>query len=394
MANKPRFIMQELQIDYIFFYFVVIMANLTKLEFTALDISGKNYLPWTLDAEIHLTANNLGETIKAGNKTTLQERAKAMIFLRHHLHEDLKREYLTVKDPLELWEHLKERYDHQRQVLLPNARYKWMHLRLQDFKSVSEYNSAMFSITSELKLCGEKITDADMLEKTFSTFHASNMLLQQQYRERGFKKYHELIAVLLIAEQNNELLLKNHQSRPTGSNPLPEANATYMKGRDRGRGNYHRNTNNNGRQRGYNNNNWRRDGESSRSYDNKRKAEKGKNSHDEPTKKLLKTCYKCGMRNHLSKACRTPKHFVDLYQASLKQKTKGVETNFIENDGNFDINFLESEPIPDFLNDDSIPKGDLDLNDPNMGTHLDASDFFDDIEEEDALIIKEENSKN
>ena len=30
-----------------------------------------------------------------------------------------------------------------------------------------------------------------------------------------------LIACLLVAEQNNELLLKNHQSRPTGSIPLP-----------------------------------------------------------------------------------------------------------------------------------------------------------------------------
>jgi hypothetical protein len=78
------------------------MANLTKLELVALDISGKNYLPWTLDVEIHLTANNLGDTIKDENKVNPYEKAKAMIFLRHHLHEDLKTEYLTVKDPLEL----------------------------------------------------------------------------------------------------------------------------------------------------------------------------------------------------------------------------------------------------------------------------------------------------
>ena len=51
-----------------------------------------------------------------------------------------------------------------------------MHLRLQDFKSVSEYNSAIFRISSQLQLCGEKITDEDMLEKTFSTFHASNIV--------------------------------------------------------------------------------------------------------------------------------------------------------------------------------------------------------------------------
>ena len=52
-------------------------------------------------------------------------------------------------------------------------------LQLQDFKSVSEYNSSMFNISSKLKLCGDNITNDDMLEKkTLSTFHASNMLLQ------------------------------------------------------------------------------------------------------------------------------------------------------------------------------------------------------------------------
>ncbi|CAM8962837.1 unnamed protein product [Rhodiola kirilowii] len=109
-----------------------------------------------------------------------------MIFIRHHLHEGLKYEYLTIKDPSILWKELKER------------------------------------ITSQMKLCGDKITDKEMLEKTFSTFHASNMVLLQQYRERGFTKYAELISCLLVAEQNNELLMKNHHSRPTGSTLLKQ----------------------------------------------------------------------------------------------------------------------------------------------------------------------------
>ncbi|XP_022040179.1 uncharacterized protein LOC110942722 [Helianthus annuus] len=108
------------------------MSNLAKLEFMALDIIGKNYLSWALDAEIHLNANNLGETIKEGNKTSTQDKAKVMIFLRHHIHESLKNEYLTIKDPLVLWTNLKER------------------------------------ITSQLILCGENITDKEMLEKKHS----------------------------------------------------------------------------------------------------------------------------------------------------------------------------------------------------------------------------------
>jgi hypothetical protein len=153
------------------------MSNLTKLEFVALDISGKNYISWILDVEIHLEAMNLGDTIKDSNQVSPQNRAKAMIFICHHLHEELKTEHLTVKDPLILWNNLKERYEHQNTVILPKTHYDWMHLRLQDFKSVGEYNSVLFKISSHLKLCGEKITDEDMLEKTYTTFHASNVLL-------------------------------------------------------------------------------------------------------------------------------------------------------------------------------------------------------------------------
>ena len=104
--------------------------------------------------------------------------------------------------------------------------YDWRNLRIQDFKSVDEYNSALFKIVSKLKLCGEDITNKDMLEKTFSTFHTSNVLLQQQYREKGFTTYANLISCLLLAEQNNELLMRNSELRPPGTNPLPEAHAT------------------------------------------------------------------------------------------------------------------------------------------------------------------------
>ncbi|XP_068344053.1 uncharacterized protein [Pyrus communis] len=86
----------------------------------------------------------------------------------------------------------------------------------------------MFRINSQMKLCGKTITKEDMLEKTFNTFHASNVLLQQQYKERGFTKYNQLISLLLVAEQNNELLMKNHYSRLTGSASFPEVNVAFL----------------------------------------------------------------------------------------------------------------------------------------------------------------------
>ncbi|KAL0374395.1 UNVERIFIED_CONTAM: hypothetical protein Sradi_3355200 [Sesamum radiatum] len=73
------------------------MENLTKLDFIAFDVSGTNYLSWFLDAERHLASNKLGETIKENTSASEQDCAKAMILLRHHLHESLKSQYLTVK---------------------------------------------------------------------------------------------------------------------------------------------------------------------------------------------------------------------------------------------------------------------------------------------------------
>ncbi|GAV91155.1 hypothetical protein CFOL_v3_34554, partial [Cephalotus follicularis] len=83
--------------------------------------------------------------------------------------------------------------------------------------------------------------------------------------------------------------LQNHENRPIGSAPLPEVNATssYFGGRGRG----HRR----GRRRGRGN---------------------GRNQ------KFL------GPR-HWYHAYRIAKHLVDLYQASLKEKDKRIETNFI-----------------------------------------------------------------
>ena len=66
------------------------MSNITKLEFAALDISGKNYLSWILNAEIHLDSITLGNTIIGGNIASLQDRANALIFIRYHIDECLK----------------------------------------------------------------------------------------------------------------------------------------------------------------------------------------------------------------------------------------------------------------------------------------------------------------
>jgi hypothetical protein len=58
----------------------------------------------------------------------LHEKAKATIFLRRHIHPDLKMEYLEVKDPLILWTKLRERFGVQKHVMLPRAQQEWATL--------------------------------------------------------------------------------------------------------------------------------------------------------------------------------------------------------------------------------------------------------------------------
>jgi len=42
---------------------------------------------------------DLGDIIKDDNEKSSQNKVKAMIFLHPHLHEELKIEYLTIKNP-------------------------------------------------------------------------------------------------------------------------------------------------------------------------------------------------------------------------------------------------------------------------------------------------------
>ena len=52
--------------------------------------------------------------------------------------------------------------------------------------------------TSRMMLCGEKISDYDMIEKTLSMFHPENVVFQQQYRKNGYTRYSELMQTSLL----------------------------------------------------------------------------------------------------------------------------------------------------------------------------------------------------
>ncbi|XP_013630015.1 PREDICTED: uncharacterized protein LOC106335892 [Brassica oleracea var. oleracea] len=315
-----------------------------NLQFPALDITGTNYISWVKNVELHLESLGLSDIVKENNTSTPQEKAKSVIFLRRHLDESIIYDYANMRDPKELWKSLKDRFDHQKDITLPLARDEWQSLRFQDFDKVINYNSAVLGIVGKLRYCGETITESQMLEKTYTTFHKSHITLQQQYR--GYTKFSELIVALLIAEKNNELLIMNYMTRPTGSKPFPEANALDTKKpvkenktfRGRGRG-----------------------GKTTVDVDESTIHKIGshssgsaqsnplreKNTKEISPKSEKKLVSDAGTKGHWSRLCRTPAHLCALYKESVKRKEK--EVNFAEH----------SEGT----------------------THLDASDFVNDFEE-------------
>ena len=74
------------------------MLNFIKCEFIPLNVSGKNYLSWVLDAKILLVANGIKEPIEEENTATPQQKSQALAFYRRHLDKGLKVEYLTIRD--------------------------------------------------------------------------------------------------------------------------------------------------------------------------------------------------------------------------------------------------------------------------------------------------------
>ncbi|KAJ9541703.1 hypothetical protein OSB04_028209 [Centaurea solstitialis] len=78
----------------------------------ALDVNGKNYMSWTIDVKMHLESMGILDTLKEINLCSSQDKAKANIFLRRHVDDMLKFEYLNTNDPSILWKDLRERFDH------------------------------------------------------------------------------------------------------------------------------------------------------------------------------------------------------------------------------------------------------------------------------------------
>ena len=181
-----------------------------------------------------------------------------------------------------------------------------------------------------LRLCGQEITNAELIEKTLSTFPPATLVLSQQYRNMNFTKHSTLMSHLLLAEKHEQCLLKNAESRPARevhTTTTQPAAATEIKveahaaeaSRRPPRGSY-RKTHPSHQTR------------ETRAY-SKSDAHKGYHKRDENTRRephrprvnqfkprnyqtcqFQGNCHKCGRNGHLAKDCRAPPYIVNMYK--------------------------------------------------------------------------------
>jgi hypothetical protein len=99
------------------------MSDIAKRQFEVLVVDGSNYLTWATDIEIKLDDMSLDHAIvqlEAGNgERTNPDKSKVFHFLQHHLHPDLKSEYMTERNKLVLWQSLKDRFSQQLTIVFP-----------------------------------------------------------------------------------------------------------------------------------------------------------------------------------------------------------------------------------------------------------------------------------
>ena len=131
------------------------MSRFEPSDYSALNLSGDNYLEWVKNTLVALRSGGLGQCINEYNDIIDSERHRAITIIRYHLTEELRDLYLHVEDPCDLWLQLRKRF---KPVSWQKANHEWEILIFQDFESVDKYNSALMDIAYSLELSGERIT--------------------------------------------------------------------------------------------------------------------------------------------------------------------------------------------------------------------------------------------
>lgn len=178
-------------------------SRLQPLLFEALKSDGSNYLKWSATVEMHMIAEEVAGAIETPNPAEVSDLEKAWtnLLLQKHLDKPLQDQYVQERNPAILWRTLATRFSQERRLHLPRAQHDWINLRVMDFTTLASYNNEFHQIVSQLRLCGETITETNLIDKTLYSLPYSRL------RQESLVRSNKLSAANCKPSQIDPLLL-------------------------------------------------------------------------------------------------------------------------------------------------------------------------------------------
>ncbi|XP_068305132.1 uncharacterized protein [Pyrus communis] len=144
------------------------MSNLNKLDFTTLEVFGRNHLKWGQYVKLHPTIKNLRLGIKdeTDNPVSEAKKATAMIFIRRHIHDALKTEYLAEEDARALY------VDDMNLIEIPKELERTAaHLKLEF--EMKDLGKTRYCLGLEIEHCSDGILvhQSNYTQKVFCRFN-------------------------------------------------------------------------------------------------------------------------------------------------------------------------------------------------------------------------------
>ena len=103
-------------------------------EFEVLALNGHNFSTWATDIKVSLSRCRLYACLSDSDTNTKSMTAKnkyeTLYIISNHIHPDLKSEYRMEKNPHALWNNLKQRYEQQKAIVLPETSHEWNYVHL------------------------------------------------------------------------------------------------------------------------------------------------------------------------------------------------------------------------------------------------------------------------
>lgn len=79
------------------------MPRFKPMDYAILNLSGDNYLELEMNTSIALKSKGLGKCIIERNDEIESEKLRAITIMCHHLTEELRNQYIHIKNPRDLW---------------------------------------------------------------------------------------------------------------------------------------------------------------------------------------------------------------------------------------------------------------------------------------------------